>query len=133
MEPAMWQPALQSGPKPLYERLVLAMAQDIKTGQLAPGAKLPPQRDLAFRLGVSVGSVTRAYAEAERRGLLSAHVGRGSFVRGALPAVPDVPTIERGSVTGQSRSGLIDLRCNTPPPCASDGGVECRSGCTHGA
>ncbi|OUI83558.1 GntR family transcriptional regulator [Gluconobacter sp. DsW_056] len=116
MEPAMWQPELQSGPKPLYERLVLAMAQDIKTGQLAPGAKLPPQRDLAFRLGVSVGSVTRAYAEAERRGLLSAHVGRGSFVRGALPAVPDVPTIERGSVTGQSRSGLIDLRCNTPPP-----------------
>ena len=112
----MWQPELQSGPKPLYERLFLAMAQDIKTGQLAPGTKLPPQRDLAFRLGVSVGSVTRAYAEAERRGLLSAHVGRGSFVKSVLPAIPDVPTFERSSGMGQYESGLIDLRCNTPPP-----------------
>ncbi|GAJ29701.1 aminotransferase-like domain-containing protein [Acidomonas methanolica] len=112
----MWHPDLQSGPLPLYERLVLTMARDIQTGLLAPGAKLPPQRDLAFRLGVSVGSVTRAYAEAERRGLLSAHVGRGSFVRGVLPAVPDVPAVERGTAMGQGRSGVIDLRCNTPPP-----------------
>ena len=116
MEPDMWQPELLSSPMPLYERLVLALAHDIQTGRLTPGTKLPHQRDLAFRLGVSVGSVTRAYAEAERRGLLSAHVGRGSFVRGALPAVPDVPSIERGSVAGQNGNGPIDLRCNTPPP-----------------
>ncbi|NLI27593.1 MAG: PLP-dependent aminotransferase family protein [Acetobacter sp.] len=116
MEPDMWQPELLSSPIPLYERLVLALAHDIQTGRLTPGTKLPPQRDLAFRLGVSVGSVTRAYAEAERRGLLSAHVGRGSFVRGALPVVPDVPSIERGSVAGQNGNGPIDLRCNTPPP-----------------
>ncbi|WP_249199783.1 PLP-dependent aminotransferase family protein [Gluconobacter sp. Dm-62] len=112
----MWQPELQSGPMPLYERLVVAMAQAIRTGELSPGAKLPPQRELAFRLGISVGSVTRAYAEAERRGLLAAHVGRGSFVSGGLPVVPDVPTIERGSREWQSRNGPIDLRCNTPPP-----------------
>lgn len=112
----MWQPELQSGPMPLYERLVLAMAHDIQTGELAPGTKLPPQRDLAFRLGISVGSVTRAYAEAERRGLLSAHVGRGSFIRAALAAVPDIPTIEHGIASGQDKSRAIDLRCNTPPP-----------------
>lgn len=112
----MWQPELQSSQLPIYERLVVAMARDIQTGQLAPGTKLPPQRDLAFRLGVSVGSVTRAYAEAERRGLLSAHVGRGSFVRSTLPTVPDVPTIEHAVALGRDRSGPIDLRCNTPPP-----------------
>lgn len=112
----MWHPELQSSQLPIYERLVVAMARDIQTGQLAPGTKLPPQRDLAFRLGVSVGSVTRAYAEAERRGLLSAHVGRGSFVRGTLPTVPDVPTIEHAVALGRDRSGPIDLRCNTPPP-----------------
>lgn len=112
----MWQPKLQPGPMPLYERLVLAMVQDIQEGRLAPGTRLPPQRDLAFRLGVSVGSVTRAYAEAERRGLLSAHVGRGSFVRGALPAMPDIPSLVRRPVEGQERNGPIDLRCNTPPP-----------------
>lgn len=112
----MWHPELQSSQLPIYERLVVAMARDIQTGQLAPGTKLPPQRDLAFRLGVSVGSVTRAYAEAERRGLLSAHVGRGSFVRGTLPTVPDVPTIKHAVALGRDRSGPIDLRCNTPPP-----------------
>lgn len=115
----MWQPELHSSPLPIYERLVLAMASDIQTGQLPPGAKLPPQRDLAFRLGISVGSVTRAYAEAERRGLLRAHVGRGSFVRDALPAMPDVMALEQGAPMVRARSGPIeqrfDLRCNTPP------------------
>jgi len=115
-EPDMWHPDLQSGPTPLYERLVAAMTRDIRTGELAPGTRLPPQRDLAFRLGVSVGSVTRAYAEAERRGLLSAHVGRGSFVRGAQSAIPDIPTTDRSVIVRQAKGGPIDLRCNTPPP-----------------
>ncbi len=116
----MWLPELSSGSAPLYERLVLAMTRDIRDGVLAAGARLPPQRDLAFRLGVSVGSVTRAYAEAERRGLLMAHVGRGSFVRGGLTAVPDIPTMGHGDLPGRDTDGHsggpIDLRCNTPPP-----------------
>jgi len=109
----MWHPEIEAGPAPFYERLVHAIASDVRRGALAAGARLPPQRDLAFRLGVSVGSVTRAYAEAERRGLLVAHVGRGSFVRGASSPVPDVPALERGA---GGRAGIIDLRCNTPPP-----------------
>lgn len=112
----MWQPELQSGPLPLYERLVLALAHDIHTGLLAAGTKLPPQRDLAFRLGISVGSVTRAYVEAERRGLLTAHVGRGSFVRGASSVLQDIPAAEQGAGLEPRRDGMIDLRCNTPPP-----------------
>ncbi|WP_336761035.1 PLP-dependent aminotransferase family protein [Asaia sp. VD9] len=109
----MWHPEIEAGPAPFYERLVHAIASDVRCGALAAGARLPPQRDLAFRLGVSVGSVTRAYAEAERRGLLVAHVGRGSFVRGASSPIPDVPALERGA---GGRAGIIDLRCNTPPP-----------------
>lgn len=110
----MWQPVLEAGPAPFYERLVQAIARDIRHGMLAAGERLPPQRDLAFRLGVSVGSVTRAYAEAERRGLLMAHVGRGSFVRGTNAPMQDVPTVERAN--GGGKPGIIDLRCNTPPP-----------------
>ncbi|GBQ67151.1 GntR family transcriptional regulator [Ameyamaea chiangmaiensis NBRC 103196] len=112
----MWQPELESGRQPLYERLVVAMARDIRTGELPPGSRLPPQRDLAFRLGVSVGSVTRAYAEAERRGLLSAHVGRGSFVRGRLSSAPDIPTPVRHDGAESALQAPIDLRRNTPPP-----------------
>lgn len=103
----MWKPTLPLGKLPLYERLMLALTEDIRTGRLEPGTRLPPQRDLAFQLGISVGSVTRAYAEAERQGLLIAHVGRGSFVRGPLMA-PQPP-----ATAGQNE--LIDLRHNVPP------------------
>ena len=51
----------------------------------SPGARLPPHRDLADHLGVTVTTITRAYAEASRRGLISGHVGRGTFIRGAEP------------------------------------------------
>ncbi|NVN24290.1 PLP-dependent aminotransferase family protein [Asaia siamensis] len=116
----MWTPELKPGPAPLYERLVQSIAGDIRSGTLAPGMRLPPHRELAFRLGVSVGSVTRAYTEAERRGLLVAHVGRGSFVKTNASPVPDIPTTERGVArltnAGPRGAGAIDLRCNTPPP-----------------
>jgi DNA-binding transcriptional regulator YhcF (GntR family) len=58
-----------------------AIAQDVSSGVLAEGAKLPTHRELAGRLGVTVGTVTRGYAEAERRGLTVAEVGRGTYVR----------------------------------------------------
>jgi DNA-binding transcriptional MocR family regulator len=52
---------------------------------LAPGLRLPPQRELAWFLGISLGTVTKAYAEAERRGLTQATVGRGTFVAAPTP------------------------------------------------
>jgi DNA-binding transcriptional MocR family regulator len=41
---------------------------------------LPPQRDLAWKLKVTVGTIARAYTEAARRGLVSGEVGRGTYV-----------------------------------------------------
>lgn len=79
--PAIWSPALPEGGGPLYLRLAAALERDIAAGRLGPGQRLPPQRDLAYRLGVGIGTVTKAYLEAEARGLIEAHVGRGSFVR----------------------------------------------------
>ena len=79
---AGWTPTLPTGNAPLYERLLDALRADIASGALADGARLPPQRDLAHRLGLGLGTVTRAYVEAEKAGLVQAHVGRGSFVRG---------------------------------------------------
>ena len=76
----IWTPALIQG-KPIYLAIADAMADDIKIGTLQPGEKLPPHRDLAWRLKVTVGTVTRAYKEAEIRGLLAGEVGRGSYVR----------------------------------------------------
>ena len=75
-----WKPDVSGGSAPMYERLVAALQDDVRNGRLAPGDRLPPQRDLAHRLSLSVGTVSRAYVEAERRGFVSSHVGRGTFV-----------------------------------------------------
>ena len=84
----MLSPSRTGGDAPIYERLLDALRSDIASGALAAGARLPPQRDLAHRLGVGLGTVTRAYVEAEKAGLVEAHVGRGSFVRGGAAARP---------------------------------------------
>jgi DNA-binding transcriptional MocR family regulator len=83
----MWQPTLRQGAKALHDQLIDALSRDITSGTLPPGSQLPPQRDLAYKLKIGVGTVTKAYAEARRRGLLTATVGRGSFVSGATTTV----------------------------------------------
>ncbi len=80
-----WRPTLEDTPRPLVDRLLAALERDIRAGVLAPGLRLPPQRELAFFLGISLGTVTKAYAEAERRGLTQATVGRGTFVAAPAP------------------------------------------------
>lgn len=100
----MWSPKLRRGGKPIYEQLIETLEGDIADGALPPGAQLPPQRDLAFHLKIGVGTVTKVYAEARRRGLLTATVGRGSFVAGQAQAAND---------------GFIDFSRNLAPQTAA--------------
>lgn len=76
-----WTPKLQGREGPLYRAIAEALEADIEAGRLAPGTRLPTHRELAEHVGVTVGTVTRAYAEAERRGLIGGEVGRGTYVR----------------------------------------------------
>jgi DNA-binding transcriptional MocR family regulator len=82
-----WTPRLDALSGTLHERLVRSIRDDIDAGTLLPEDQMPTQRDLAARLGIGVGTVTRAYAEAERLGLVTSTVGRGTFVAagGGLP------------------------------------------------
>ena len=68
----IWTPDLTPFAGPLYLKLVKAIEQAIADGILPPQTRLPTHRALADRLGVTVGTITRAYTEAERRGLLAA-------------------------------------------------------------
>ncbi len=77
----MWRPSLTDSETPLYLSIANALAEDITSGRLEEGVRLPPQRELADELHVALTTVTRAYTEAERRGLVSGEVGRGTFVR----------------------------------------------------
>lgn len=65
---------------PLYAAICDAIARDVAAGRLKPGQKLPPHRNLAFKLGVTVGTVARAYTQAIKQGLIVGEVGRGTFV-----------------------------------------------------
>jgi DNA-binding transcriptional MocR family regulator len=67
----------------MYLSLADAIEADLASGVLKPGDRLPTHRDLAEHLGVTVGTVTRGYAEAARRGLVRGEVGRGTVVRPA--------------------------------------------------
>jgi DNA-binding transcriptional MocR family regulator len=104
----MWHPKLDNSTKPRYIALADAIANAIADGQLAEGMRLPTHRDLAVRLGVTVGTVSRAYSEAEQRGLIRGEVGRGTFVRGAHSE----PT--SFAFRHPPQSGLIDLSLNRP-------------------
>ena len=65
-----------------YERIAARLAADIRAGRLATGEKLPPERELARRLGVGRASVREALAALQLRGVLETRPGAGSFVVG---------------------------------------------------
>ncbi len=81
----------RNGDRPKYLALADAVEQAFRERKIAPGKALPPQRDLAHALGVTLGTVSRAYAEAATRGLVEAAVGRGTFIRAQRPDVDVMP------------------------------------------
>ena len=54
---------------PLYEQLYAALADEIRTGQRAPGTPLPGRRTMAAQQGVSVNTVDAAYQMLAAEGL----------------------------------------------------------------
>jgi len=67
---------------PLYIQLRDQVRALVNTGDLRPGDRIPASRELAVQLGVHRTTVANAYAELESEGLISGHVGRGTFVLG---------------------------------------------------
>ncbi|HEX6978029.1 MAG TPA: PLP-dependent aminotransferase family protein [Alphaproteobacteria bacterium] len=101
-----WLPDLSRHNGPRYLAIADVLAADIAAGRLKPGDRLPTHRDLAWRLGVTVGTVTRAYAEAERRGLVAGEVGRGTYIRErSVDTIPPPVTTD---------DGFVDLARNLP-------------------
>ncbi|MEE7441591.1 MULTISPECIES: PLP-dependent aminotransferase family protein [Methylobacterium] len=105
----IWTPDLRRWGKPHYLAIADALADDIRTGHLLPGTRLPTQRALAATLDLNFTTVSRGYVEAHRRGLIEGRVGRGTFVvdpadaaRTAGPALP-------------RRPGPVDFTMNLPP------------------
>lgn len=94
-----WTPRLSDQFASPADRLVGALADDILQGKLETGARLHAHRDLADKLGIGVGTVTKAYAILERRGLIRTVKGSGTFV----------------ALTQARKGPVIDLSRNVPP------------------
>ncbi|WP_157018932.1 MocR-like ectoine utilization transcription factor EhuR [Mesorhizobium xinjiangense] len=77
----LWRPDPSLLTRPAYLSLAEQIALAIGDGRLKNGARLPPHRHMADDLGLSVQTVSRAYEELGRRGLISGEIGRGTFVQ----------------------------------------------------
>ena len=95
-------------PRARYKSLVDTFAENIRSGKLAPGTRLPTHRQLAADHGLALVTASRVYTELEAMGLVSGETGRGTFVREiALPP---------GQGSGQMTvgTGMLDLNFNYP-------------------
>ncbi|WP_300029904.1 PLP-dependent aminotransferase family protein [uncultured Roseobacter sp.] len=76
----IWQPELKTYDGPKYKAVAGLIREGIEEGLLKEGGKLPPVRDLAWTLRITPGTVARAYTILTESGVLTAEVGRGTFV-----------------------------------------------------
>ena len=104
-----WSPRIHEDASPIYQAIADALERDIESGMVRDGQRLPTHRDLAASLGLTPLTITRAYKEAARRGLIQSTVGKGTFVRTTV----DNPRPE---------SGIVDLSHNV----VDDGGDTLR-------
>lgn len=105
-----WLPILDKNQDTLYLALADQLAADIASGLLKPGDQLPPQRLLADAIGVTLGTISRAYREAERRGLTEARVGSGTRIRSLYSDEPKFHHLSK------AEADSIDLSLSIPIP-----------------
>lgn len=99
--PMTWKPDKKALKRPFYQSIAALLEQDITNGFLAPGTKLPPQRELADFLDLNFTTITRAYKICEVKGFIYAVTGRGTFV---APNASHSITISR-----EKSANLIEL------------------------
>ncbi|MEM6761032.1 MAG: PLP-dependent aminotransferase family protein [Pseudomonadota bacterium] len=112
----IWNPDLLSEPGPKYKTVMQAIRDQIARAALLPGDKLPPVRDLAWRLGITPGTVARAYTLLTDDGTLIAEVGRGTFVAHPDPKRPllaDLP-LEVDSATHNAEAQTWHVNLFSP-------------------
>lgn len=102
MTDTFWPPDFTRARESKYIVLIQSLRAAIRSGELQQGLRMPPVRELAWQLGITPGTVARAYKLAAEEGLVETAVGRGTFVSGgmmteAAPA-PLIPPAEASGV-----------------------------------
>ena len=98
-----WAPDIAGVAGPKYKAVTAAIAAAVARGELRHGDRLPPQRDLAARLGIDLTTVTKAYDLARQRGLIVARGRAGSFIS---------DEVRTGEIATTAQN---DIAMNSPP------------------
>ncbi|MEQ8698976.1 MAG: GntR family transcriptional regulator, partial [Bauldia litoralis] len=102
-----WRPDRDTLKRPVYLSLVEQISGAVDAGELSDGDRLPPQRMLAQELNIAVQTVSRAYDELSRRGLVAGETGRGTFITLRTHEPPPPYINERGNT-------IVDLSMLKP-------------------
>lgn len=70
-----------SGSLPIWLQITELLIRDIASGRLIDGEKLPPEREMSERIGIATGTLRKALAELQSRGMLVRVQGSGNYVR----------------------------------------------------
>ena len=108
-----WHPDLSRSPNPRYIAIADLIEMDLRSGILVAGDRLPPQRELAKRLSIDFTTVARGYVEAQKRGLVGSHVGRGTFVTAGQGQ--EAKSFAIDMAPDPRRASLVDFSMNLPP------------------
>ena len=102
---------------PLYEHLYHCIRQDIETGALKPGEKLPSKRALARHLGISTITVEGAYGQLVAEGYCVSQPKRGYYVTASLPADISTRSLADGGIpSGKVRPAGVKIFGRKSPP-----------------
>jgi len=83
----MFLPVDPASGLPVYRQIIDQLRRMMVSGRLAPGERLPSIRELAGRLRINPLTVSRAYGDLEREGLIEMRRGLGMYVRPSERAV----------------------------------------------
>src|SRR3954452_7472413 len=100
----------------LYEQIAERLRTEIGSGALAPGDRLPSERDLARALEVSRPSVREAIAALKNDGLVETRAGAGSYV---APDALTLPLDAPGAAADTSVPALLEARAEIEPRIAA--------------
>ncbi|HDN79697.1 MAG TPA: GntR family transcriptional regulator, partial [Chloroflexi bacterium] len=98
---------MREGKPFLYREIAESLRRQIASGELKPGDRLPPVREMARRWNCTPGTVSRAYAELAREGLVVGHRGGGTRV---APSVlqPERPAWRWATLVNRAERFLLD-------------------------
>lgn len=81
--------------KSIYEQVMDQLKEQIMTGQMATGEKLPSVRELSKSITVNPNTVQKAYRELERQGYIYTTSGVGTFVADRSEIHADLPALQK--------------------------------------